>query len=189
MAKLNPAHKAKMVEAGTWRDFLKYRDDLVAGGAVPKIALGLGLAKFLGEEAAKNPYKHEKTAPVKVTGADGVTVYANAKPRRAKAVAANRADFANKEASEVEIIRWVARWMEVLDVTPAECPDAAAWALRNQCLENPVFKFEFWKTMYPKIIPSRGLLDGDGDKPAVDGVPQVEMIDKLLAAKLIAEVK
>lgn len=176
-----------MVEAGTWREFLTYRDGLVEGGAVPKIALGLALAKFLGEEAAKSPYAKGKTTPKTITAPDGQKVYVNPKNRSPRPMFASHDDFAGKEASEVEIIRWVARWMCVADVTPADCPDAAAWNLRNQCLADSEFKADFWRTMYPKIIPSRGLLDGDNDKPPVDGLPQVDMIEKLLAVKAEAE--
>ena len=64
--------------------------------------------------------------------------------------------------SEVEAIRWVAENLEVADVSAADAPGPSAWALLCHCRQIPSAKADFWRTIWPKLIPSKALLEDPG---------------------------
>jgi len=89
-------------------------------------------------------------------------------------------DFGGRKASEVEVIRWVASNMEVVDPAPVNCPSAAAWGLLAQCRSSMIARSEFWKQTYPKLLPSKAQLDKE-DEAVTDESKAVEVIQELLS--------
>jgi hypothetical protein len=176
MVRINPVHKAMLQQTGKWSAFVTYRNELRIVGDDPETALIRAVDKFLGPEAAK-------------TAVDSTGLPAPSKRKKGDIdyEPALLRDFAGKEAKEVDIIRWVARSMDVLDITPEQAPDAAAWSLLQQCRSDPSFRTDFWKSMYTKIIPNRNLLDDEKGDSDVDGTPEAEMIDKLIAIRVLAK--
>lgn len=87
-------------------------------------------------------------------------------------------DFGGKRASEPEIIRWVARHMEVADVQPIDAPDPIAWGLLLHCRQYPTAKADFWKTTFPKLLPSRAQME-EAKPEDMDGQSQVDVIDQI----------
>ena len=91
------------------------------------------------------------------------------------------ADFAGKQTGTAECIRWVARYMDVVDVKPADCPDSMAWSMLQECRNSPLFRFEFYKSILPRTIEKGDIGDrGEGDEEVAR---QVEVIERLLAAR------
>ena len=82
-----------------------------------------------------------------------------------------------KTASHSEILKWVARNMEIRP-SMADCPDPTAWNLLETCRSNPSFKVDFWKSLWSKLIPTKTQLNDDDDEEP-DGTLQVAMIEKI----------
>ena len=90
------------------------------------------------------------------------------------------ASFGEKQATEVETIRWVSRNMAIRDPDPDTCPDASAWALLAHCRKVPAAANEFWKTTYTKLLPTRTQMEAQKGEKDVDGSKTLEIIDDLL---------
>jgi hypothetical protein len=186
MAKVRTEHKAALMASGQWPEFVRYRDGLKSQGVASCDANRQAVSKFLAVrqdtiEVQPVGLGAESSQIIKVDPSDKIP------PGLPGTQAASLSDFAGREASEVDIIRWVARNMDVVDVRPSDCPDAAAWSLLNQCRMNAMFRAEFWRSMYTKIIPSRGQLGDDAGGGKGDGSLTVALIEKLLAMKVKAE--
>ncbi len=98
---------------------------------------------------------------------------------------ANAAEFEGKVASEVEIIRWVARNMYLDGVTAEDCPDATAWGLLTACRRSPGMESDFWRSMYTKIVPNKTQLEDVEE--VMDGMAMIEVIEKMRAASMRAK--
>ena len=96
--------------------------------------------------------------------------------------AVTRTQFRRKEANEIEVIRWVARNMDIRDVKPADCPDAAAWRLLKKCRESKLFEQLFWQSMWTKVVPSRTQLEKEAGPSEMDGTQEIATIDKIRVA-------
>jgi hypothetical protein len=179
MLKVRDDHKAALMESGKWPDFVLFCDELKAQGVKPCEANRQAVEQFLGPDVFRKEKKADspKETPSSLPTSNIPDVVKSAL----------LSDFEGREASEVEIIRWVARYMDIADVTPEMCPDPAAWSLLNACRRNPVFAVEFWRSVYTKIIPSRSQLEGKMGDGLMDGKVQVEIIDKILVLKQKAE--
>jgi len=95
--------------------------------------------------------------------------------------------FEGKQATEVEIIRWVARNMMVNDPSIAECPDGSAWGLLAHCRQSNMSAAEFWKTTFTKLLPSRAQMEASKGEKDTDGSKTTEVIDELLSISKEAE--
>ena len=88
----------------------------------------------------------------------------------------------NTKATELEIVRWVARAIDDPHVKPSQCPDPFAWTLLRQCRGDPSFCSSFIEKLWSKLIPSRSQLD-QGDTKAVDGQVTMDLIDRITAMR------
>ena len=90
-------------------------------------------------------------------------------------------ELATREASEVECIRWVARNMAVAHPVLQTCPDPMAWALLSHCRSSKVAAAEFWKQIFPKLLPTKAQMDAINNQGKDDkGGKAAEVIDELL---------
>lgn len=179
MAQVRDEHKAKLKEMGVWADFVLFREDLEGQGLDKPTANKEAVRKFLGNEAAENPsqsFQRKAREKAQRLAAVGVVVPKS----RATLELMPLSAFEGREASEAEVIRWVARSMTLADVAVADCPSPAAWSLLSACRKSPGFEASFWQTMYTKIIPRA--VD-DEPPPALDGTPTMELIDRIVAAR------
>lgn len=94
----------------------------------------------------------------------------------------SRKMFHGKEANEIEVIRWVARNMDIRDVSPEDCPDAAAWRLLKRCRDSKLFEQLFWQSMWTKVVPSRAQIEKEAGPSEMDGTQEIAMIDKIRVA-------
>lgn len=185
MSKVSSEHKVRLLAEGKWLDFVAFRDQLKNAGATPNEANRRALDQFLGNSAkaaSGSTVLEGGTAAPEASGDRQENPPPLAPPAERPNGSAVMSDFEGKEAGEVEIIRWVARYMDVSDVKPTDCPDPAAWSLLWACRRSPIFATEFWRSMYTKIIPSRSQLDAKpGDE--LDGTPLVATINRILDAR------
>ena len=176
MARVSPEQKVAMQSAGTWKEFLHERDELKSSGVGPGDATARALSKYLPKETT-TPGDAKETPPSS----------GNPSQDTPPPGFACLADFEGKDAGEVEIIRWVARYMDIVDVKPSDCPDPAAWSLLSACRRSPAFAASFWQSMYTKIIPSRSQLEAKAPDGSIDGADQVGVIERILVFKCAAE--
>lgn len=68
-----------------------------------------------------------------------------------------KADFAHgrNDVTELEVVRWVVNNWILDDVTPADAPNAGAWAYRTMCRTSPAFRETFLRDVAGKLLPSR----------------------------------
>lgn len=92
------------------------------------------------------------------------------------------AELGDRRASELVIVRWVARNIDVESPDPSECPDPFAWTLLRQCREVPGFVVFFTEKLWAKLIPSRSQLDQVAPK-AFDGQAQLDLISRIEAIR------
>ncbi len=202
--------REELKRRGDWDAFLKYRDGLKARGvdvreanlrALDKFSVvGGGIAGVLAASGARVGAAALRGAG-SGAGADEVDgkdvdgdVDEPLDPRLVDGLDGILSEFRDRTASEVEQFRWVARALGVRavggkgSVDVAGCPDPAAWALYTACLKIPGFESDFWRNVYPKIVPTRSQLeDKRGD--VVDGGDLIAMCGKLLGLRERAESK
>lgn len=200
VSKAKDEDKARLIAIGKWPDFVYYRDKLKAEGLSNPEAHKRALAQFLGSPApgsdpdftapsppfpgGGHPGRSSHTAP---GGGDG-SFASGVAPVPAGRVTATMADFEGKKAGAVEMVLWVARHMDLSDVTPADCPDPMALSLLNECRTNPLFRHStFWQALFRSCIPSRSQLEDKKDDATVDGNQIIGACDELLGEREMAE--
>ena len=85
-----------------------------------------------------------------------------------------------KQASEVDVVRWVARNISNPKPRVKDCPDFFAWTLLLQCRKDPAFIGWFTEKLWAKLIPTRanlGDIAGDGE---IDGAATIGIIGKIM---------
>jgi len=180
-----PEIKEQLKAEGKWESFLAYRDQLKSEGYKPKQA----------REAAILEFTQNEEVPVSCSGPAaesaplaGLTPLVSSSPPEYKTAAGslasvpsgsvNLADFEGKSSGEADIIRWVARFMEIEDVSPSDCPDPIAWNMLVHCRKFPAAKNEFWRNTYPKLLPSKSQLE-EVKSDDYDGKSMVEVIEQI----------
>lgn len=104
----------------------------------------------------------------------------NRLPPEKKFEYANKSDFAGKkQIGAFDVVCWVAENMALDDVGVSDCPSSTAWGMLQQCRTNPMYRFEFWKTIYPKLLPSRAQIEDGSDQGGFDGEVTHEHLRKL----------
>lgn len=104
----------------------------------------------------------------------------NRLPPEKKFEYAKKSDFAGKkQIGAFEVVCWVAENMALDDVGVSDCPSSTAWGMLQQCRTNPMYRFEFWKTIYPKLLPSRAQIEDGSDQGGFDGEVTHEHLRKL----------
>lgn len=196
MAKVRTEHKEKLLVMGKWGEFVVRRDELKAQGVKAGEANRIAVLEFLGEEAAKSAGEGRDRNPTirksmrKVGGAGAVDTAAqdttpvvvtpsaqNAAPAPPSPPAVPLDEFGGSEASGEEIIMWVIRHLDVATVTPADCPDPAAWSYLQQCRSSALFRQNFMLQVGLRSLLKK---EGDGSGDDVISVRLDETIDKLL---------
>jgi len=173
MGKLREELKQQLKEAGQWDEYIRYRDELKGQNLSPKEAQFKAVEKFFNN-------------PPEVIGQSGKTFKGKNKessgPQSGSTplLFVDLEVFEGKQATEVEVIRWVARNMMVSNPSTEECPDATAWALLSHCRMSPLAVAEFWKTTYTKLLPSRAQMEVQKGDNETDGSKALEVIEDLL---------
>ena len=190
MTKIKPEHKERMMKTGTWPQFWSELVTSIQAGEEDKIAKKRLLSKYLGIRRGR-----PKNIIVDIPTDNGQDIeFGKETPARIEArrdrereeaqLKMNRLSaFEGREASEVEVIRWVVRNMDVKDVGVKDCPDPAAWTFLKECRSSPSFRQTFLAQVWAKILPARVSSGNEDDKGAIDGSNTVSMIEKILALR------
>jgi len=203
MGKLREDLKQKLKEAGQWDEYIRYRDELKGQGLSPKEAQLKAVEKFfnnplevIGQSGKKFKGKNEESSgslankgsessPERSGTVIGVSVQGQAEANSVQLPGSTPLPFVDlevfegKQATEVEVIRWVARNMMVSNPSAEECPDATAWALLAHCRMSPLAVAEFWKTTYTKLLPSRAQMEAQKGDNETDGSKTLQIISEL----------
>ena len=211
MPKISSDLKAKLIEEGRWTEFVRYRQDLKAGGSSSVTAHKAAVDHFFNnapekssesgsvnpksaQSATESAQSVEKRRPIPDVPAD-VRSGSSSKPAEptvktggsdyAELPPVQSSDFEGRVANEVDVIRWVAANMEIQDPNPADCPSSSAWGLLAHCRSSNVARSEFWKQTYPKLLPSRAKME---EQQEVDNEGKAaEVIEDLLRFRTESE--
>ena len=175
MPALDPKLRRDLEAKGQWADYVKLREHYKALGMAPKDAR----AKTFSELGRGTDGK-TREPQLEPGGQSDATDLGDT--LEAPIITTSLADFGDREASEVEIIRWVVRYMDVADIKPEHCPDPAAWTYLNECRKSPAFRSSFLLQVWPKIVPSRAQLEDVAGRK-FDGAADMEIIDQIIAAR------
>ena len=198
MATPSKEQKAALLKAGAWAEFTLHVEELKRTMR-PAAALTSALERYLPAgspvvTAAGRSYDPpgvpvSETKPTETKPTEGALLKQGTRKRSSRAAAppasvecVDISEWIDKHATTVECIRWVARYMDVMGVTPDLCPDPTAWALLRMCREYPQFKVEFYKTMWTKTIEK--ISADDGDVKVMDGQPVVDHIERIQGLSL-----
>lgn len=89
-------------------------------------------------------------------------------------------DFEDVEAcGSVQSVAWVFDNLALRDLQPSDAPSPGAWGLVCWVRETPGNRTEFYRTIWPKLLPSRTQID-DGADWRDDGRKQLSEIDQIL---------
>ena len=153
--------KAKLQASGRWRTFLTRRDELKAEGYDPDDARAMALseAQRSGDGPAGTTVAESESLPVAP------------------------AELAGRVASEPEVARWVARNIDNMGATAAECPDPFAWTLLRMCRESGAFRLMFVRDIWMKLLVSEAKRDEGGAASDVelDGQQVLDLIGRIRA--------
>jgi hypothetical protein len=93
----------------------------------------------------------------------------------------SREVFAGKAPiSERGIIQWVFEHLD-LEVEPEDAPSSGAWSLLNSIRANDQLRLEFFKTIWPKLLPTKNQFEA-AERFQDDGRETFEIIDKVMRA-------
>lgn len=82
------------------------------------------------------------------------------------------------KSSQRETIEWVARNIAISEVSVEGCPGSEAWAMLGWVRRGSDNETDFWKNIYPKLLPTR--TEGVKDSFRDDGGPQLELLEEAL---------
>jgi len=176
MAASSPEFKAGLERIGEYAEFEKFERGLIETGMDPKKAKLEAIKVYAEKAKAGKAVLVEEAREAKQAGRRAPVV---CRDESESAGTALKADFAGKTADEVEAIRWVADNMEISDVTPSDCPSAAAWGLLMNCRRDTTAKTSFWNSLWPKILPARSQMGAEPDRDDYDGKLQVDTIERI----------
>ena len=92
----------------------------------------------------------------------------------------------DRVAGEAEIVRWVARNIDLAEPDPKSCPDPFAWTLLRQCREVDGFVNDTFLPLWTKLIPPRSQIENAAPKEQ-DGSTVIALMDRILAASRAAK--
>lgn len=90
-------------------------------------------------------------------------------------------DFEGKIFNVREDIEWVASNMDIGGLRASNAPSAFAWSFLKACREDANMKFEFFKNIMPKLLPSKSALE-EQERFQDDGRKILNILDKVEAA-------
>jgi hypothetical protein len=76
-------------------------------------------------------------------------------------------------------LKWVFQALGSKDLKPEDAPSAGAWALWRQLEEDELMLRDFYRTVFPKLLPSKAQLE-KGEDRVDDGRKLFGIIERLL---------
>ncbi len=91
-------------------------------------------------------------------------------------------DYMEREAGIVDVIMWVAKYLEVPEdeVGPQDAPSPEAWGMLlsyRSCQER---RDDFWDKIYMKLVPSKAQIETSKSTEQIDGSNITRTIDRII---------
>ena len=173
--------KERLMREGTWAAFLAHRVALRREGKPEDEVREILAPKYGGIQRGANDKTGEivdvPDKPVFEAVIDG-KVLKPATEQAPEEPLITLAMFEGKACDERECVKFVFEYMDVSDVTPSMAPSAGAWGLLLTCRRSQIFKTEFYKSIWPKLLPTKSQLDLQ-NQFADDGRDASELIAKM----------
>lgn len=89
--------------------------------------------------------------------------------------------FKGKQANTRKNVMWVAESIALDKPDPKDAPSSQAWGMLMWVRRSPQNESEFWRQIYPKLLPSRTQVDNE-DAKIDDGGAVLSMIEDVRTA-------
>lgn len=164
--------KARALAGGYWGQYLEERARLVSEGMEPREARREAQARFPeGYEKGSSCEAGERVGPEREPEEEPAAEGVSGVPALA--------EFRGREiGSERENVQWVASVMYLSGVRAADAPSAVAWGMLQWVRGSKSAEQEFWRSVYVRLMPSRGEIDGK-DRFQDDGEVLLKLIDRI----------
>ena len=87
--------------------------------------------------------------------------------------------FKGKRAPGRKAVEWVAEHVGIADVEPQDAPSGEAWSLLAWASSDASNTADFWKVVYPKILPTKSQIDAEDTMRGDDGRDLHDLIDRV----------
>ena len=168
--------RTRCKKLGIWKEFVDLRDSYKSGGLSPTEAWHRAFGELAVAQSASRSHVESSPAgpgepvPPSPSGLPGPLSFSVA-----------LSDFAGKTpASAREVVQWVFDHMDISDVGVGSCPSSGAWSLLSACRSSNDLKREFYRQIWPKLLPTKSHLEMEA-RYRDDG-RQLEIIDRVSAA-------
>ncbi len=174
--------KARMIMTGDWQSFVEIRTEARAQGASPGEAWERALVSFphildQHQEAAENP--NDPSAGLDSVEKEEAGVIEAAKKVQVKRDKVRRA-LDGKVCSVAKAVDWVAANISLSAPDVSEAPSSTAWGMLIWAQATPGNTNEFWKNIFPKLMPTRAQIEADNSR-SDDGRSLLELVARVAA--------
>jgi hypothetical protein len=167
--------KEMLKQSGKWNLFVAQRQVYKACGLSAQEAMERAMVDAGGDASAES-YDEENatTTPVAMDEAGG---------RFDQTVLVHFAE--KRKASPRVVVEWVFENMYTATVVPDDAPSPGAWGLLAACRRWPELQKEFFRSIYPRLLPTKSEIDRD-TKFTDDGTDIRELIARVKRATAVA---
>lgn len=148
--------KELMKERGVWDQFVQRREELKDQGVKASQAWDRAAAEYLPE------------ADSATSSASGDTDFL-----------VDRARFKDSDASAREVVEWVFNNVAVEGIQPEDAPSPGAWGLLLRVRNDTTLQKEFYRSVWPKLLPSQAEIDKHANKFEDDGREHFQLIERV----------
>lgn len=140
----------RLQREGRWEAFTAYKEELKSTGLSGSEAYQRAVAEF--------------AKPLPVEGGAGLVP---------------QAVFDGKTVPSRAAVEWVAKHLQVAELGPEDAPSGEAWSLLAWARSDAEAMRDFWKSVYPKILPSKAQIEADDATRGDDGRDLYDLISRV----------
>ena len=175
--------RSRLQKAGVWDVFVVERERLKGAGHSAMEAWQLAYSFSMSPPSEPSPGS-SSAPPGGVSLAPAPSSLGSSSGGDSSPV--SRSDFDGKPAADARsVVQWVFDNMDLSDVSVSDCPSAGAWSLLMACRVSRDLKREFYRGIWPKLLPSRSHMEMEA-RFRDDG-RQISIIDRVAAAARAAD--
>ena len=175
----------RLKQEGRWKAFCDRKADLEFEGKSKNHAHKLASREFGPKDKDAVIIAASDTSPGQpaVPGAEGLISVEGPKPAPKDLMPepdepVDAAVFAGKISDIRKDIEWVAENMDIGGLKPGMAPSATAWSFLKACREDAQMKADFYKTIWPKLLPSKSALE-EQERFKDDGRKVLNILEKV----------
>ena len=87
--------------------------------------------------------------------------------------------FEGKRAPSRKAVEWVASHLETAGLEPGDAPSGESWSLLCWARGDSESRRDFWKAVYPRILPTKGQLEAEDAAKGDDGRDLRDLISRV----------